>query len=355
MDSEVRSHPGRWHAHAPLREGMVHGMRVLLGTILCVSGTSKLLVMSGFAATVSELFQCSGTTAGILALGLVAVEGLLGLGLLLGRRVYLFAGGACGLFGLFLWVLGDALTHGREILCHCFGALPFRLSNQMEFVVDLALFNASAFLALDHDSIRRFRAGAAGARRIALRLAAAGLFAGQGLLLVGVLSSENRSDALNLPALVRFTEAETDRFAGKTQGRRLLLVIELHDFNCLPCFEDFLALCDEIQSDSSIVEEQQVALVIRQPGDGGSTSPEMLKAWARETGVTFAVAVLPESAAAELGIRKSFGVVFSGDGREVLRREMPIGRSVRKQMLQLLEQNGEGGVLQRRHLSSSGR
>jgi hypothetical protein len=337
MGSERGSSPGRWPARASLRLGFSHGVRIVLGTILCVSGTSKLFVMSEFSGTVGRIFQCSGTRAWTLALGLVAVEGLLGVGLLLARQIHLLAGAACGLFGLFLWVLSDALTHGREILCHCFGVLPLRFSNQVEFVVDLALFNASAFLALGHDSIRRFWAAAAGARKSALILAAAGILAGQGVLLSRALSIVNRGDALNLPALVRFAEVETDQFTRETRGKRLLLVIELHDFNCLPCFEDFLGMCDAIQSNSSIVEERRVALVIRQPGGGGSASPEMLKAWARETGVTFAVAVLPESAAAELGIRKSFGVVISEDGAEVLKHEMPIGTSARKEMLQLLE------------------
>jgi hypothetical protein len=337
MGSEQVSPPGRWPARASLRPGLSLGVRIVLGTILCVSGTSKLFVMSEFTGTVGRIFQCSGTLAWTLALGLVAVEGLLGVGLLLARQIHLLAGAACGLFGLFLWVLFDALTHGREIRCYCFGVLPLRFSNQVEFVVDLALFNASAFLALGHDSIRRFRAAAAGVRKIALSLGAAGFLAGQGVLLNGALFGGKKGDALNLPALVRFTEVETEWFTRETREKRLLLVIELHDFNCLPCFEDFLAMCDEIRSDSSIVEERRVALVIRQPGGGGSASPDMLRAWARETGVTFAVAVLPESSAAELGIRKSFGVVLAEDGREVLRREMPIGKSARRQMLQLLE------------------
>jgi uncharacterized membrane protein YphA (DoxX/SURF4 family) len=307
-------------------------LRLLLGGVLLTAGIAKSFVVPEFAGAVREILNIPQDLAGVAAIGAIVIESLVGAGLILSRHVRWFALAACALFGLFLWVLGAILVEGREVPCYCFGLLPLRLSNQAEVLLDVLFLNAACMLVLTSG-----RAPMTGRSRTVSVLAAGGMLFSQVILMRAVFAGGIEREKSEMPVLVRFAETEAQGFTKNDPRSRLLLVVDLHDFTCSPCFEDFLAFCDIVRKTAAPLTDGRVVLLIRHRGGRGEPSPGVLKAWARETNVSFAVAVVPESVAAAAGVGRSAGILVSREGHEIVRHEFPMRQKGRDELIQLLQ------------------
>jgi len=121
-------------------------MRVLLGGIFVIAGSSKLLDLRAFARIISAYGLLPEELLVPVAIGLPAIEILAGAGLLLDVR------GSnkiiCGLLAGFLLVLGYAIWKNLDVDCGCLSQLEIEAGKNLyaAFLRDLGLMAICCYL-----------------------------------------------------------------------------------------------------------------------------------------------------------------------------------------------------------------
>lgn len=304
---------------------------------MLLAGLSKVLALSELAQTILHFVSLPDDAVRVMAVSLVLFELLLGAGLLAGYRIGFLATVASLLFAGFSVIMASALLRGEEISCHCFGVLPVQPGARAELVLDLGLFDLSLLLGLlslyrredsDRQTVRRVR----GLMRPAILV-----LCGQAVVVTGVLSAGRSGGGVDANLLIRFAEAEADGFSVAGGTLRLILIGDIREFGCAPCFDDFLALCEDLRESSVPERARRVALLMRHGPEDLTLTGEALKSWASETGIDWAIASLPDSSASVMGIRRASAVLLEREWRVRGEHAFPLGDRVRRDMVEALE------------------
>lgn len=322
---------------APLVIGF-NVLRCVLGALFVCSGIAKLPVACAFVSTIVSVTHFTVTVSWIVGLLIVTCEVLGGLALLLGLRAHAAALALCALTAAFLWILTSAILQGKEITCNCFGVLGIHLSNRLELILDLILFNCLVFTvwASSHresSSLKRRRRE----RLLTTVTVAAIIYIEAGLVRIAIEPEATSRSSVLGPA-IRFAESNTKGFASSAALYRVLFVISVNDFNCPPCFDDFVALCDSINTRLPADDRERVVALVRPDNPVVSDGPVRLRRWIRATGILFPVLAAPDTLFAHLGVTKSIVSVINSRGDVIVREEIPVGARKREEILSYLIQ-----------------
>ena len=125
-------------------------MRLVLGVVLLVAGTAKVIDPQASVAAVRAYELLPGGLVTVVGWGLPFLELVLGVLLLAGIAVRPAALAAAVLLAAFVAAVGSAATRGLSIDCGCFGGggpvPPGQTAYAEEIVRDLALLAAAVWL-----------------------------------------------------------------------------------------------------------------------------------------------------------------------------------------------------------------
>ena len=122
--------------------------RMGLGGLFAYAGAMKLCDVHAFAALIARYEMLPAFAPPILAVALPIAEVVLGLGLVVSRRVRFFAGAIAVLLAMFLVALSQAALRGLDVSCGCFGGVSSGTLGPA-IVRDVLLLAASLWLFLD--------------------------------------------------------------------------------------------------------------------------------------------------------------------------------------------------------------
>jgi len=136
---------------------------------------------------------------------------------------------------------------------------------------------------------------------------------------------------------VAFLKSEHKGFA--SDRTRLVLLLSFSDFNCPPCFDDFIMLSDFMQMDSSTGGRSRVVALFRSKDLPKALRSGRLQQWAEVNRIAYPVLIAPDSIYEQIGFTKSSAVAISPSGAVILYEPFPLGRHNRERLLTLLRQN----------------
>ncbi|MGB9665287.1 MAG: hypothetical protein ACPL25_10290 [Ignavibacteria bacterium] len=117
---------------------------------------------------------------------------------------------------------------------------------------------------------------------------------------------------------------------------KLLLIINFDDFSCQPCYDDFLDLCDTLTAHFEEKEiEPPVLMAIKEGNQLQLDNPERLKVWQTYNNARFNSIVISDSLF-KVYFKSSTVMVVRSDTLIVLRKELPIGKKTKLQLLEFL-------------------
>ena len=298
-------------------------LRLVIGSVFLVSGIAKIPVTPRFAQTIAQIMRLDSTTSSLCAGLVIGSELAVGSMLLLAVRVSAVARCAMVLTGIFLAVLGKAIVRGEEFTCNCFGVLA--LPNRIEFLVDVVLLLALISVAgTTTGCVHRWR-------RVWLFALAALAIPSAVIVSTGRMITKSATDYG--PYLRR---AELEQVLQTTGSLHLLLFIDIRGLQCSVCFDDFIALYDSLCSVKSGALSERAILALRKGSPGESPDDGLRKRWARETGIAGPILLIESGEFDALTSGKNLALVVNGSGQSVLRKEIPMGRTSRKEIVAAL-------------------
>lgn len=264
---------------------------IFLGFLFVVEGVAKFSVFQPFSQTISSITHLSPDTARFLVVVVIVFEVVGGVLLLLRYETRIVTMTLCFLIGFFIWVLHTAIAQNREIICDCFGFLNIDVPNHIELTIYLILFNILALIAI-LDINQKKTAVPATTRQKFFTIVAAGivLYLQIGMVLPAYQRANKNTNADIQRALVYATEHSKD-FASITNGNRLLFMLNFRDFDCPPCLDDFILLCDSITAKLQHHQWNRVIILINRTDLDSSR----LARWALASGILFPVITAPDN------------------------------------------------------------
>lgn len=310
-----------------------HILSFVLGIIFLTSGVGKLFSFNAFAETVEGVLRLSPASARSLAAGLVSFE-IIGSAALLARfKLRLVATMFCLLLSAFISILLVASYSGREIECNCFGIFRLSLPNKGEALIDFVLLNLFAFLAVLYSPPRSLVKK--GNKKL-LWVSGVLILAYLEFSIVKSLEGKPESAPLRIEPIVSFAEKQNVSFERANDRNRLLLLLNFSDFNCPPCYDDFVMFCDLLNDHPSLQNEWR-AMAIFQPDDfANPADPIRLTSWARSIGLAFPLSIAPDSLFLQARVPKSAAVIVASSGRIVFFETFPMGDGEHRRALSLL-------------------
>lgn len=317
-----------------MMNGYVRSLHTVLGSLFLIGGLGKVFLFVPFAETIARILQMQGIAAGVAAGFIVLTQ--LSAGVALAARYKTVLAGVL-LFLItcvFIWILSVAIMQGREIQCHCFGILGLQLSNRWEMIQDLSLLNLLAMVVIV--SVRRKPDQPNGNPVLTLVLIILFLIV-EYAVLGEFLAHPKNGRAVQSDAAVLNAETLSPGFANFRNGNRLLLLLEFSDFNCPPCFDDFMILCEKVKERFPFADSSRYFLMFRRGvvGDPGDSS--RLNQWLRANGLNFPAGIGPDSLFERQRFEKSCVLVISPSGRLLFSEILPIGPTNHELVVRLLD------------------
>jgi hypothetical protein len=312
---------------------------VILGIFFAITGIAKVFVVSTFAGTIHSFTFLSLYTAYVLAVGIIVSEIFFGTLLILRYRVAIASFALCFLMAIFMWVLAVAVLRGQEIVCHCFGILNINLPNCVELTIDMILFNVLAIIGYVHVKKKPHAEETGFKKRLpAVLMLVVVLYLEAGLV-YPAYRREPGNITVNLPPLYPLIRRENPMFLQKSmEGNWLIFTMRFFDFNCSLCFDDFITLSDSIDRRLTDSQRQRVIAIFCQDDIADPANPDRLKRWANRNGILYPIVIAPDSLFEKTGLQKSAVIVLDERGNSLLSREIPLGATAHRQILQYIRQ-----------------
>ena len=304
-----------------------------LGCVFFIAGAAKVPVLAQFSQTVSGIVHLSPGMSRTGAIGVVILELAAGTALLFRYRQFVVSALLCILVGAFLWVLASAVAQGREIQCNCFGILGISLPNRSEMILDLVLFNLLAVLAFLSMETRQHSTFGQKVWSAALGLV---LIVLQYTFVGFVFEGSSRSSSVDVEHALAYAEMHHREFGSSAGSNRLLMLLNFSDFNCPPCFDSFVDLCDSMKAQLPDSGRNRVLALFRAGEVADPRDPTPLKRWAQANELLFPMLIAPDSLFESIHVQKSAVVVLGPSGRARMLRVLPIEQADRAAMLRIL-------------------
>jgi hypothetical protein len=319
-----------------MREKLVLILSAALGMFFIIAGIGKIFSFGAFASTVSEITYLAQSTSTVLAVAVIAIEILGGVGLFLRYKTTLLSILFCILIALFLWVLSMAIIQGKEIECQCFGILNIGLSNRAALIVDLVLFNLFALLALI-SSVRKSPPTLS--QKVWLAVTLAAVFYLQYSAFAPMLKERNLERNLNLQPVLSLLKTHHSDFASNEGENRLLFLLYFPDFNCPPCFDEFMTLADILQTRFPNGQSKRLLALFKPDAIADPADPTRLHRWAEANKLFFPTLIAHDSLFQQANFFKSAVAVISPSERILFSEVLPMGPEKLERVIKLLEGN----------------
>jgi hypothetical protein len=237
---------------------------------------------------------------------------------------------------LFITALIMLRRTGTAIECHCFGILVNHLPIAFEFLFDLILVNVSACcafllhrLATLGGNVKR-----TGTRSLLVRWAI--VLCLEVAIAFPLLSPPGLpTPAVSLDGLDSFLPPHGDPRDAINQ-RSVVFLLNLQDFSCPICFDDFLALVDSLNQRDTTGSRIRSFAVFSREGSEPLLDRGQMETWLIETGIRCRYSIVPDSLLRSTGFRKSMMVVVDHNGTINKVAEFPMGERNRRSTLALL-------------------
>lgn len=157
------------------------------------------------------------------------------------------------------------------------------------------------------------------------------------ILISGCNREENKQRAFHSDVL-SFLKSQLirDSLSLMKEENKLLLIINFDDFNCQPCYDDFLDLCDTLTARYEKKGIQPpVLMVIKEGNEMQLDKPERLKVWQGYNNANFKSVIVPDSVF-KAYFKISTLLIVKKDTQIVFRKELPIGLKTRLKLFEFL-------------------
>ncbi len=118
---------------------------------------------------------------------------------------------------------------------------------------------------------------------------------------------------------------------------KIVFMLDLIDFDCMPCFDDFINLCGEINSVFSKNEQSHIVALVRQSTSKVLSDYQRLLYWKEVNNINYNVMIASDSIFNYAGMNGSGLIIFNRKGEVVLLDHFPIDSENRKNIHQFLE------------------
>lgn len=313
--------------------GYVRHLNTVLGLMFLAAGLGKVFLFVPFAEMIADILQVQGIVPGAVAGFIVFTELSAGVALVARYKTVLAGLLLFLMMCVFIWILSVAIMQGREIQCHCFGILNLRLSNRWEMILDLSLLNLLAVAVVFSARLKPDQPQ----RNPVFSAVFIILFLFVQYAVLGAFLTDNKNGrAVQGAAAVLNAETLSTGFANFRKGNRLLFLLEFSDFNCPPCFDDFIILCEEVKGKFPSADSSRYFLMFRRGVVADPGNPGRLNQWLRGNGLNFPAGVGPDSLFERPKFEKSRVMVISPSGRLLFSEILPIGRENHELVIRLL-------------------
>jgi uncharacterized membrane protein YphA (DoxX/SURF4 family) len=306
-----------------------------IGVVFLLSGIGKSLALTPFRETIRTLTGIPEPLCSVVALIVVALELFCGAGLVLQKRVRIASTLLALLVSLFLLVLVSAVYQNTVLACNCFGILGGTLSMPTRIILDFLLLNTLAVVVFFYRSRDRVLPPMHPHQMLSFILSAVMLLYLETEIVLAAWSRSTDTGGRELYTLVRHVQKASPLY-GSGGGNRALLLLRLEDFNCPPCYDDFLLLSDSLCSSLSTCSLQRVAGIISAAGSTPDHLQARLRQWKRAAGIAFPLLAVPDSLFSQAGIVRSTVAVLDSPGRTLFYGTLPIGPAARGKVVSLL-------------------
>jgi len=316
-------------------ETTVRALTYALGGLFILAGVGKAWYLTEFLQTVAALTHLSQSNSQLLALALVICEIAGGAALLARFKLTATSILFCGLIAVFLWMLSLATLEGKEIDCNCFGIFNIRLSDRAELILDIILFNLFALLALLSSQVMPMSRN----NKFSFAVLAFLLAYVEYSIFSPIFSHAERRNTANLIPAVSYSDAHHQAFASQKLKNRLMFLVRFSDFNCPPCFESFILLCDSLRARLTDDGQHRLIILFQQDDFADPSNPARLHHWLKANDLRFPVLIIPDSVFKQTTISKSSVAVVNPANETLFLRQLPLEKQEEYQhVLELLMQ-----------------
>lgn len=308
---------------------------VFLGVFFIITGVAKVFMLNSFAVTIFTIISASSFGSNLIACFIISAEIVGGALLLLRFKLRLVAVLICVMLSVYIWLLYSSIMQGREIECNCFGILNISLPNFLELVLDFFIFDMTAVVAfVMTTNARNGRGGGFGISTVLIVLT---IFFVQFRILSSAHETLQASSAYSsqMKSIFDLVRGGGGNSLARASGNCMVLLVDLYDFNCSICFDDFTALSDSIANHYGEMRDRVIG-VFRSNEVMSSWSSSNIEKWARANHIFYPITVADEEMFTKAMIPKSTVVVFSPTGHPLLRCAIPTGVDNRKKLLRLI-------------------
>lgn len=275
-------------------------LRIVLGLLFCTAGISKLFILNAFSDTIRQVMPAFASVSPFIAVLVIGIEIACGAGLALNAAVWHCTIVLGLLTTVFLYILAIALVSKHAFICRCFGIIPLSFSNAGEFIFNLCILDA---LFLLYYSVWTASTPLRGTIRWTVFLAALFVLYGEISIASFLIEREVSMPPVNLPKINAYLSSQQHHSAIDRDGRHIIL-LRLSDFNCPPCFEDFVGTARLLQHyGSDAPEDMRVVGLIDQTGSMSDTLA--LQAWKAANDISFPLFLVPDSLFLQFNCEKS--------------------------------------------------
>ncbi|MGB2957399.1 MAG: MauE/DoxX family redox-associated membrane protein [Bacteroidota bacterium] len=306
-----------------------------IGGMFLLSGIGKALALNAFRETVLTLTGMPELVGSVLALAVIAIELLCGTGLVIQRGVRIASTVLALLLSLFLVILVSAVYQNTDLPCNCFGILDVSLSMPARIILDFLLLNALTLFILVRRNRDRISRRMRPLQMLSIIVCTIMLLYLETEIVLAAWSRSPGARGRALSTVISYIEKASPPYRSGGSNRALIL-LRFEDFNCPPCYDDFLLLSDSLRTALSTPALERVAGGVAASGLTPDRLQERLRQWKIAAGIAFPLLVLPDTLFSHAGIGRSTIAVLNSSGRTLFYKTLPIGPAARDEVVSLL-------------------
>ena len=309
---------------------------VVLGFFFLIAGGSKVFVFLTFAETIDNFIPYLNGIGTILSIIIISAEVLGGIFYIINYKIVLFSYMFLFIISTFITVLSISLVLNREINCRCFGVINFNFSNQNELILDFILLDIIALIIFVNYKLSN--------KKIKLNVVTFCLIVLFGLYIEynfisvttsGKLFNQNAT-SLNMQKLI---DLENHYLFKNAQNPKLFLLIDFDDFNCPPCFDDFIEFNDALNKNQKNINRIYAFFVFNE-NDNILSDSIRLEYWKQRNNFKYSLFLIPYTIFESINLKKSSAILLD-NGRVVFNEIIPMGKAKHQKALNLLNISDE--------------
>ncbi|MCH8128121.1 DoxX family membrane protein [candidate division KSB1 bacterium] len=310
-------------------------IRFFLGILFLATGLAKIPDFSSFSYAISKLVPVSQELIVTLAINIIIIEILCGIGLLSGLYKKQISQIVFLLLGLYICFLTAAIFQHIDVECKCFAFIGISLSAPHQVIVDFILLNLSLFLVLKSPKQKKpvdFSKSFLRKKMIYSSILVSFLWASLVLVQPPLLFGSKSQTPINLSVIQSYSNSKM------TNGSKskIILLVNRADFNCHFCFQDFLAFCDALK-EMEFPQEAVSIIVKKQPRESEKRQLQMLKLWHNQLGIIYPMILDRVELYEQSGVEKTTLVLLDNENRLILYETIPMKASRRLEILSRLK------------------